>query len=182
MQTNKFYEKASLFYGEDAFSPLFTIVAHKYIKSNNPTKAIEILENGIKNTPNYQTAYLLLFSAYQMLNSSEKASEIIENYKSTFGETNSFLLMKSVFEESKSLPFKDDEILRELNEEILPEFEESEGEEFYSESLANIYEAQNAFAEAIDVLEKMIIQEPERTDYFSDKIEKIKLRITKNGN
>ncbi|GEM_PF-7003865 len=182
MQNNKFYEKASLFYGEDAFSPLFTVVAHKYIKSNNPTKAIEILENGIKNTPNYQTAYLLLFSAYQMLNSSEKSLKILENYRDTFGESNSFLLMKSLFEESKSLLIKEDEILRELNEEILPEFEENEEEEFYSESLANIYEAQNAYVEAIEVLEKMIIQEPERADYFLERIEKIKLKITKNGN
>ncbi len=88
--TELYDEKVSLIYEYDKKSPLFVRMAHIELEKNNIERAIDILNNGLKNYPNFPTAHLLLGKAFTRLGSYGHAirsfkmgSELI-NSKKTF--------------------------------------------------------------------------------------------------
>lgn len=83
-----FNQKVSLIYEYNKNSPLFVRIAHNQIEANNPDKAIEILDDGLKNYPEYPVAYFLLGKAYtikglysQGLKYVKRGSELIHSPK-----------------------------------------------------------------------------------------------------
>lgn len=83
-----FNQKVSLIYEYNKNSPLFVRIAYNQIEANNPDKAIEILDEGLKNYPEYPVAYFLLGRAYtikglysQALKYVKRASELIHSSK-----------------------------------------------------------------------------------------------------
>lgn len=83
-----FNQKVSLIYEYNKNSPLFVRIAHNQIEANNPDKAIEILDDGLKNYPEYPSAYFLLGKAYtikglysQALKYVKRGSELIHSPK-----------------------------------------------------------------------------------------------------
>lgn len=83
-----FNQKVNLIYEYNKNSPLFVRIAHNQIEANNPDKAIEILDEGLKNYPEYPVAYFLLGKAYtikslysQALKYVKRGSELIHSPK-----------------------------------------------------------------------------------------------------
>lgn len=83
-----FNQKVNLIYEYNKRSPLFVRIANNQIEANNPDKAIEILDNGLKNYPEYAVAYFLLGKAYtikglysQALKYVKRGSELIHSPK-----------------------------------------------------------------------------------------------------
>ena len=88
--TEIFNNKVSLIYEYDKHSPLFVRTANMEIEQNNIEKAIEILNYGIEQYPQYSTAYLILSKAYTLagnypmaLKNIKKGSDLIHS-KRTF--------------------------------------------------------------------------------------------------
>lgn len=83
-----FNQKVNLIYEYNKNSPLFVRIAHNQIEANNPDKAIEVLDDGLKNYPEYPVAYFLLGKAYtikglysQALKFVKRGSELIHSPK-----------------------------------------------------------------------------------------------------
>lgn len=83
-----FDQKVSLIYEYNKNSPLFVRIASNQIEANNPDKAIEILDDGLKKYPEYPVAYFLLGKAYtikglysQALKYAKRGSELIHSPK-----------------------------------------------------------------------------------------------------
>lgn len=83
-----FDQKVSLIYEYNKNSPLFVKIAGNQIEANNPDKAIEILDDGLKKYPEYPAAYFLLGKAYtikglysQALKYVKRGSELIHSPK-----------------------------------------------------------------------------------------------------
>ncbi len=83
-----FNQKVSLIYEYNKNSPLFVRIASNQIEDNNPDKAIEIIEEGLKKYPEYPVAYFLLGKAYtikglysQALKYVKRGSELIHSPK-----------------------------------------------------------------------------------------------------
>lgn len=70
-----FNDKVSLIYEYDKSSPLFVRKANSEITKNNVDEAIGILINGIRNYPDYPTAYLILGKAYTLKGQFKDAEE-----------------------------------------------------------------------------------------------------------
>jgi uncharacterized protein (DUF2164 family) len=69
------------------------------------------------------------------------------------------------------------------NAEInLAEFGEMEDVEFISETLAMVYADQGYSGKAIQMLKKLILQNPEKNVYFAALIEKVKNSVSQNQN
>jgi uncharacterized protein (DUF2164 family) len=64
----------------------------------------------------------------------------------------------------------------------LAEFGEIENIEFISETLAMVYAEQGYTGKAIQILKKLILQNPEKNVYFAALIEKVKNSVTQNQN
>lgn len=65
--------KIKLIYEYNRKSPLFTRIAAWELESNNNAAAIEILENGLREFPNFPTPYFILGKAYCKVNEFGKA-------------------------------------------------------------------------------------------------------------
>jgi tetratricopeptide (TPR) repeat protein len=60
---NKDLAKIKLVYEFNNNSPLFARVAEAELNEGNADKALQILENGLKNYPNYTSAHLVYIEA-----------------------------------------------------------------------------------------------------------------------
>jgi len=83
-----FNQKVSLIYEYNNKSPLFARVAENEIEKNNIDEAINILDDGLKNYPDFSVAYFLLSKAHtikgnygQALKFVKKGSELIHSPK-----------------------------------------------------------------------------------------------------
>ena len=221
-----FRNRINLIHEYNKKSPLFVRIANWEIEDNNTERGIEILNEGLKEYPDYAAAHFILGRAYTLLGeypkalkSFKKGSELIHSpkaYDYYLRELESIKKQRSLFDtnrydtfftgvnpepkqenkdellkEDKNLPV--DERLGELAQEIsqakmppvsdevktgdysLKDF--SEDSLIVSETLAKIYVAQGEFKEAIDVYEKLKKKYPEKTDYYSQKIDEIKSKM-----
>ncbi len=105
-----FNEKVSLIYEYNKTSPLFVRAANTEIENNNVDKAIEILQSGIKNYPQYSAAYLLLGKSLALVGNYSQAIKTIKtgcdliHSKKTYdyyvNEIESIRKQRSLFESS----------------------------------------------------------------------------------
>lgn len=76
--TEIFNEKVGLIYEYNKTSPLFVRAANTEIENNNVDKAIDILQSGIKNYPQYPAAYLLLGKSFALVGNYSQAIKTIK--------------------------------------------------------------------------------------------------------
>ncbi len=223
-QTQIFDEKVSLIYQYDRTSPIFVRMADNEINRNNVEKAIEILTSGLKDYPNYATAYFILGKAYSLLGNYVQALKAyktgsnliysnrtfefylkeIENLKkerSPFDKRNVSIFLETENDETvePELFGSSEETFDESNLEgteksditkpegsfahlkLQKDEPENIGDEkvsntfsdhplIVSETLAKIYITQGELKEAISVYEKLKKKNPEKAQYYSEKI------------
>lgn len=107
--------KFSLVYEYNKQSPLFVRVAESEIDKNNFHSAIEILNKGLQNYPDYPTAHIMLGKAFIRLGEYEKAEEAfvkgcdLINSKKTLAyyinELEKIKRVDSLYLTSKRIPF-----------------------------------------------------------------------------
>lgn len=141
--TEIFNDKVSLIYEYDKQSPLFVRMANTEIENNNVEEAIEILNGGLKNYPQYPTAHLLLGKAYTLvgnyslaLKSFKAGSDFIHSkktYEYYLKEIESIKKQRSLFEFSRKNIFMDAEAEEAKKDE--PDLFEQPAEKNIDESL-----------------------------------------------
>lgn len=129
--TEIFNQKVELIYEYNKNTPLFVRIAVNFIESNNPDKAIEVLDNGLNSYPEHAAAYFLLGKAYTVkgnyshaLKYVKRGSELIHSPK-TFDyylrEIEAVKKQRSFFKQTKW----DEEITSKPADETLSKLEES---------------------------------------------------------
>ena len=173
--------KAEAIYSRERETSLFALVAEKRFNSGKYEEAIEVLEKGIENFPDYATPYFILAKVLLAKGDTEKAREVYEKGKRIFSSVSLEEYFEKLFAGEISLLSEDDAnpILQELNEDILPDKEEveAETEEFATLTLAEVYESQGAYEEAISVYKKLIEKEPENAEKYSAKISELEAKL-----
>ncbi|MHB8580359.1 MAG: tetratricopeptide repeat protein [Ignavibacteriaceae bacterium] len=121
--TEIFNEKVSLIFEYNKKSPLFIRMANTEIENNNVDRAIEILENGLINYPQFSAAHLLLGKAHslignytQALKSIKTGSDLMHSpktYDFYFKEIENIRKQRSLFDSSAKSAFMIDEVKRE---------------------------------------------------------------------
>ncbi len=114
-----FKNKIRLIYEYNRKSPLFARIANWELESNNFETAIEILEEGLRENPEFPTPYFVLGRAYSKMNDFSKAlkcykkgSELIhsrETYQFYLRELESLKNLKTPIE-LRALRFKEENI------------------------------------------------------------------------
>lgn len=175
---SKLSDKAELIYKFDNSTPLFAVVAQKHLEENKLDLAEKILTKGISDFPDYATAYFILAQVLFKMNKPEEAKEAYEKGYSLFENEQTKIFFEDLFSGSELEKEEENPILKEINEEILPEKEATEPEEeFISDTLAAVYFAQGAFQEAMDMYEKLMEKHPDKHDFYSEKIEEVKQKL-----
>ena len=140
-----FNNKVSLIYEYDKHSPLFVKTANTEMEHNNIEKAINILSSGLKEYPQYSTAYLVLGKAYALfgnydlaLKNIRKGSDLIHS-KKTYDfyvkELENIKKQRSLFENNNRNIFISDKEEIESDEEPDMFLGENENEEVKSLSV-----------------------------------------------
>lgn len=127
-----FNQKVSLIYEYNKNSPLFVSIASNQIEANIPDKAIEILDDGLKNYPEYPVAYFLLGKAFtikglysQALKYVKRGSELIHSpktYDYYLREIEAIKKQRSFF---KATRWEDDMAVEPVTDSAIKEIEDS---------------------------------------------------------
>ncbi len=177
----QFSEKAELLYKFDKASPLFAVVASNRAAENNFEEAEKILTEGLQNYNDYATAYLILSKVQNELGKHDSALENLDKAMRINPNPKIREHYEKLLSGEKKAEEEDNPILKEINEEILPEKpeyeEETAEEEFVSDTLAAVYKAQGAFEEALKMYEKLIEKNPEKKEAYLTEIEELKKKI-----
>ena len=194
---NKDLAKIKLIYEFNHNSPLFARVAEAELNEGNADKALQILENGLKNYPNYTSAHLVYIEALAQKGEYQKVVEKLDELRKKLNDDKSinFYLDKIEIEKSQNRKLES-EIRKPLEEDLdnlvetiskakLPPVDENpnnkkaedyspKGKQFISETLAEIYLSQSNYKEALDIYEKLLESNPKKTEYYEAKIAEIK--------
>jgi len=201
-----FNEKVNLIYEYNKQSPLFVRVAYNEIGKNNFERALEILNDGISLYPGYPVAYIVLGKAQMMLGRYKEALDCFRKgsdhikshkvYEYYLHEVESLKKQRIFFENPEkpgSMNGDQDETpvegKRPSLEDELQSFntmDQQKGkpspmitgsDSIVSETLANIYITQGEFREALKVFEKLLNKNPQKRDYYLQKINDIKAEL-----
>lgn len=176
-------------------------VANNEIEKNNFERALEILNEGINNYPDYPVAHIMLGKTLNLLgkykealDAFRKGSELINSnkvYEYYRREVENLKKQRIFLETNKTgSAVENDNVVRANKnislEEELSSFDSLEGhrtksvsvktgsDSIVSETLANIYINQGEFREAIKIFEKLLNKYPQKKDYYLQKINDIK--------
>jgi tetratricopeptide (TPR) repeat protein len=201
-----FNEKVNLIYEYNKQSPLFVRVANNEMEKNNPERAVEILNEGLLKYPDYPIAHILYGKALMMLgkykeslDSFRKGSELVNSHKvyeyylhevENLKKQRIFLDKSDKEGSSKEDENENSEEMKKINlEEELSSFDlmdeqkakpsslKTGNDSIISETLANIYLTQGEFREALSVYEKLSDKNPQKKDYYLQKINEIKAEL-----
>jgi len=200
-----FQDKVNLIYEYNKRSPLFVRVANGEIEKNNVERSVEILSEGLSSYPQYPTAHILLGKALMLLgkykealDSFKKGSELVDShkvYEHYLHEVEDLKKQRVLFETSRKPGFVDEGDDEEKgNKKISLESELSTfdsmtdqktgasvsgtgTDSIVSETLANIYITQGEFREALSIFERLLKKNPQKSDYYLEKIKELKSRL-----
>jgi tetratricopeptide (TPR) repeat protein len=203
--SNAFKDKVNLIYEYNKQSPLFVRVANGEIEKNNVDKGVEILREGLSVYPDYPVAHILLGKALMLLgkykeslDSFRKGSELVNSHKVFeyyLHEVENLKKQRILFEttslpgfidaeENRSSPDKKISLENELSSFNSMTDHKSYaaapgpgGDSIISETLANIYATQGEFREALSIFEKLLNKNPQKRDYYLEKISELKSRL-----
>jgi tetratricopeptide (TPR) repeat protein len=191
-----FNEKVNLIYEYNKQSPLFVRVANNEIDKNNFEKALEILNEGITKYPDYPVAHIMLGKTLTLhgkykeaLDAFHKASELLNSpgvYEYYRREVDNLKKQRIFLDNDDTV--KTDKKNISLQEELssfdsmderknTTESRKSGNDSIVSETLANIYANQGEFREAVKIFEKLINKNPQKKDYYLQKINDIKAKL-----
>ena len=201
-------------------SPLFARIAAWELENNNLDLAAEILEEGLRESPDFPTPFFILGKIYSIkeeygkaLKCFKKGSELIgsnKTYEFYLRELENLRRLKTPIgmrgfdipqTENKRDEFSNKEEisdfednLDELAEKIShakmpaitdenkqPGFEVKDFSDsglIVSETLAKIYITQGELQEAIAVYEKLRLKNPDKEEYFSQRIAELKSKLS----
>lgn len=186
--------KVKLIYAFDKKSPVFTRIAAEEIEKKDYYKAIRILEDGLNHFPDYATAYILLGQAYAYSGDIKKGIDYIERGAELIDSPDTIRHYKDVFARNiaKSEVFN--------LEEQISEYEFLEGDNYsgdaqesgaqnkgnastriISETFAEIHIKQGHLSEAIGIFEELIDKDPEKEQYYRERIAELKLLLEQNA-
>lgn len=177
--------------------PTFVLQAATALAEGDSEKAIEICQKGIDVYPDYPMGFLLLAEAYEKAGDDESVKIILAGAYELFPYNKTVIKVKKKYEISGKLEFIatrqipiDDNIFNKFKSSIsqtgfvkpdlteLPEETEDltlqNPEVPATETLANILAGQGKIQEAIEMYERLQIANPEKFDYFSQKIDELK--------
>ena len=196
-------DKIELIYEFNDKSPLFARVAFIHYENKEYEKALPILEDGLKNFPNYPTALLInslvlinLGRKEEAQNALDKACDLIDSestkeyYLEEFEKITSELF--SVTTPIKK-GFNTDELdLGELAKKIesakMPKFDEKteikeinieqQNNKIVSETMADILMAQGNLIEALDMYEQLLQKKPADAARLENKISMLNKKLS----
>lgn len=197
---NKDLAKIKLIYEFNHNSPLFARVAEAELNEGNADTALQILENGLKNYPNYTSAHLVYVEALAKKGEYQKVVEKLDELREKLNDDESINFYLDKIEKEKSQNRKlESEIRKPLEEDLdnlaetiskakLPPVDENpnnkktedyspKGKQFISETLAEIYLSQSNYKEALDIYEKLLESNPKKTEHYEAKIAEIKKQM-----
>lgn len=197
---NKDLAKIKLIYEFNHNSPLFARVAEAELNEGNADTALQILENGLKNYPNYTSAHLVYVEALAKKGEYQKVVEKLDELREKLNDDESINFYLDKIEKEKSQNRKlESEIRKPLEEDLdnlaetiskakLPPVDENpnnkktedyspKGKQFISETLAEIYLSQSNYKEALDIYEKLLESNPKKNEYYEAKIAEIKKQM-----
>lgn len=199
-------DKIALICEYNPSSPLFARVAANEFSKGNFEQAVEIIQKGLGQFPNYPTAYLISAKVKAALgNFDEAKSDLLkaqlllndtEFYEKHIEEIEQIAKRNSIINESK-ISAKTSEIEDHLEElaaklqkakieinnddsvEIKPKRTTKDFKELeiISDTLAEIYFAQGNFLEAKNVYQKLLKRFPEKENLYKSKISDIENKI-----
>jgi len=200
-----FNDKVNLIYEYNKQSPLFVRVANSEIEKNNTEKAVEILNDGLSLYPNYPVAHILLGKALMLmgkykesLDSFRKGSDLVNShkvYEYYLQEVENLKKQRALFESSHSPGFisetedKGGQEKKISLESELSSYDSMDdkkkspgtpgagGDSIISETLANIYITQGEFKEALTIFERLLKKNPQKQEYYSQKISELKAKL-----
>ena len=200
-----FNDKVNLIYEYNKQSPLFVRVANGELEKNNIEKAVEILNDGLSLYPAYPVAHILLGKALMLLgkykeslNAFRKGSELVSShkvYEFYLQEVENLKKQRILFESSRKPGFLNEgweEIPTDkkisLENEISsfdamterktgPSASGTGGDTIISETLAGIYITQGEYREALSVFERLLNKNPQKRDYYLQRISELKVRL-----
>ncbi|HEY6906027.1 MAG TPA: tetratricopeptide repeat protein [Ignavibacteriaceae bacterium] len=200
-----FQDKVNLIYEYNRQSPLFVRVANGELEKNNTERAVEILKDGLELFPDYPVAHVLMGKALMLLgkykeslDSYRRAGEIVNShhlYEHYLLEVENLKKQRILFETSRKPGFLDEtgEGDRKENkislENELSSFDSMSSnkiqqaktgqgsDSIVSETLANIYITQGEFREALSIFERLLIKNPQKSEYYRQKINELKARL-----
>ena len=224
------FDKINLIYEFNKESPLFSRVAAIEIERNNFEKALQILEEGINNYPEYPTPKLIMAKLLAHLGRIDEARELIRRTCNQIDSESSFNYYESQIDKieqkrkevpsSKRTKFISDNFEENLDEQLIysadsEDYEPSSNniEEnlenlaeqvsnakidqntesmndvdtikdfrnnlIVSETLAGIYFAQGNLKESLYIYERLIEEQPEKSDFFKKKVIEIQELLEK---
>ncbi len=197
--------KIKLIYEFNHDSPLFARVAEAELTEGNLENALQILNNGLKIYPDYISAQLVYIEALAKQGNYKKVIEKLDeirpklnddtviNYYLEKIENDKTGISNSEDAENNKPPKTFDNELENLAETIskakIPSLDDSQknnqnyspvkGNQFISETLAEIYFSQANYKEALDIYEKLLESNPKKSEHFEQKIREIKLAMNK---
>lgn len=200
-----FNDKVNLIYEYNKQSPLFVRVANSEIEKNNTEKAVEILNDGLSLYPNYPVAHILLGKALmhmgkykESLDSFRKGSDLVNShkvYEYYLQEVENLKKQRALFESPHSPGFISETEGKGGNEKKIsleselssydsmddrkknPGSPGAGGDSIVSETLANIYITQGEFKEALTIFERLLKKNPQKQEYYSQKISELKAKL-----
>ncbi|MFO7447037.1 MAG: tetratricopeptide repeat protein [Ignavibacteriaceae bacterium] len=132
--TEIFNDKVSLIYEYNKKSPLFLRMANTEIENNNVERAIEILNNGINQYPDFAAAHLLLGKALTLVGNYSEAlksvrtgSDLIHSqstYEHYLKEIEIIRRQRAMFRTTNRSAFMNEDDLPGINKPLLPDNDE----------------------------------------------------------
>ena len=201
--SENFKDKVNLIYEYNRQSPLFVRVANEEIEKNNVERAVEILNDGLAIYPNYPVAHILIGKALMLqgkykesLDSFRRGSDLVNSHKvydHYLNEVENIKKQRALFETARKPGFitdgNDQKDKKASLEEEISSFDAmteqkphtiasgSTSDSLVSETLANIYITQGEYKEALSIFERLLNKNPQKRDYYLQKIEEIKAEL-----
>lgn len=201
--SDKALEKIKLIYEFNNNSPVFARVAELYMQNGEYDQALSILEEGLEIYPDYISAKIVLIEVLGKKNDFKRMISVTDEIRDYVNEqtVNYYLdkaeeernLATEAFGSEKGEPKSIEDDLENLADTIskakIPPAGDADvsnndldeptpkGNQFISETLAEIYVMQSNYKEALSIFEKLLESNPNKTEHYKSKIDEIKSKM-----
>lgn len=201
--SDKPLEKIKLIYEFNNNSPVFARVAESYMKNGEYDQALSILEKGLEIYPDYVSAKIVLIEVLAKKSDYKRMIRVTDEIRDYVDEqtVNYYLdkaeeernLSTEILSSEKGEPRSIEDNLENLADtistaKIPPASDESissselpeptpKGNQFISETLAEIYLMQSNYKEALSIYDKLLESNPDKTEHYKSKIDEIKSKM-----
>lgn len=201
--SEKSLEKIKLVYEFNHSSPVFARVAESFMNNGEYDHALSILEKGLEKYPDYVSAKIVLIELLAKKNDYKRLINVVDEIRDLVDEktVNYYLdkaeeernLSTEILGSEKGEPRSIEDNLENLADTIskakIPPTGDADvsnndlaeptpkGNQFISETLAEIYLMQSNYKEALSIYEKLLESNPDKTEHYKSKIDEIKSKM-----